>query len=105
MGEKVLTYGERLKTIANIELKDVREHHKRTHTAENMRFIIAGDLRKRKKTIAKMISEWDLKKGEMFEVPMDQSVGTTPVLIRRKDASNLTFGFSFMIKRRLEPAE
>ena len=35
LGEKVLTYGERLKTINNIELRDVREHHRRTHTSRS----------------------------------------------------------------------
>jgi predicted Zn-dependent peptidase len=36
---------------------------------------------------------------------MDEYVGTDPVVIRRKDASNMTFGFSFVLRRRLEPAE
>ena len=43
MGEQVPVLSERLKTIANIELKDIREHYRRTHTAHNMRFIIAGN--------------------------------------------------------------
>ena len=55
LGEKVLTYSERLKTINNIELKDVREHHRRTHTANNMQFIITGSLRGRKKKIIQML--------------------------------------------------
>jgi len=105
LGEKVLTFAERLKTIADIELKDVREHHRRTHTAENMRFIIAGDLKKRKRKIVRMLEGWDLKKGEILEAPMDEYVGTEPVLIRRKDASNMTFGFSFVARRKLDPAE
>lgn len=105
LGEKVLTYAERLKTISNIEIKDIREHHRRTHTAENMQFIVTGDLRRRKKKIVRMFEAWDLKKGEIFEVPMDDYVGASPILIKRKDASNVTFGFTFAIKRRLEPAE
>lgn len=105
LGEKVLTYGERLKTINNIELKDVREHHRRTHTASNMQFIICGNLRLRKKKIIQMLEDWDLKPGEKFEVPMSIYSGTDPVLIRRKDASNVCFGFSFIIPRALEPKE
>ena len=105
LGEEVLTYAERLKTIANIELRDIREHHRRTHVAENMQFVIAGNLKRRKRKILQMLEGWGLKKGEIFEVPMDEYAGTAPVLIKRKDASNVTFGFSFVAKRRLEPAE
>ena len=105
LGEQVLTYAERLKTINNIELKDVREHHRRTHTASNMQFIICGSLRGRKRKIINMLETWDLKPGEKFEVPISSFVGTTPVLIRRKDAANVCFGFSFIIQRPLEPKE
>lgn len=105
LGEKVLTYAERLKTINNIELKDVREHHRRTHTANNMQFIITGNLRGRKKKIIQMLESWNLKEGEKFDMPVNEYAGTEPVLIRRKDASNVCFGFSFVIKRPLEPQE
>lgn len=105
LGEKVLTYSERLKTINNIELKDVREHHRRTHTANNMQFIITGNLRGRKKKIVQMLEDWNLKEGEKFDMPVNDYSGTEPVLIRRKDASNVSFGFSFVIKRPLNPQE
>ncbi|MDR3297855.1 MAG: insulinase family protein [Candidatus Nomurabacteria bacterium] len=105
LGEEVLTYSERLKTISNIEIKDIREHHRRTHTADNMQFIISGNLKGRKRKVVQMLNGWDLKAGEKFALPADAYVGTAPIMIRRKDASNLTFGFSFIIKRRLEPQE
>ena len=105
LGEKVLTYAERLKTINNIELRDVRDHHRRTHTAQNMQFIIAGNLKGRKKQIIQMLEQWDLKPGERFDMPMTNYSATLPVLIRRKDASNVSFGFSFVMPRPLEPRE
>ena len=105
LGDKVLTYSERLKTINNIELKDVREHHRRTHTAANMQFIITGNLRGRKKKIIQMLEAWDLKPGEKLETPISDYSGIDPVLIRRKDAANVCFGFSFIIPRALEPKE
>ncbi len=105
LGEKVLTYSERLKTINNIELKDVREHHRRTHTAANMQFIITGNLHGRKRKIVSMLENWDLQAGEEFEIPLNSYVGTTPVLIRRKDAANMCFGFSFIMPRPLELKE
>ncbi len=42
LGEDVLTYRQCLTTIANVKLSDIREHHRRTHTTRNMRFVIAG---------------------------------------------------------------
>lgn len=105
LGEEVLTYSERLKTIGNIELKDVRNHHRRTHTAANMQFIITGNLRGRKRKIIDMLEKWNLKPGEKFEIPMSAFVGTSPVLIRRKDAANMSFGFSFIIPRALSLKE
>ena len=106
IGEAVEDLSERLHTISNIELKDIREHYRRTHTAKNMRFVIAGNINFfRKHKILKMLDEWKLREGERFDVPLDQLHSGAPVLIRRKDATNLTFGFSFLIPRRLSSLE
>lgn len=105
VGENVADLGERLKTVSNIELKDVREHYRRTHTAQNLRFIIAGNLRHRKREIIKMLNAWELKPGQRFKIPEDSLHGAAPVLIRRKDASNVTFAFSWLVSRKLSPAE
>ncbi len=105
IGEDIAVLPERLKTISNIELKDIREHYRRTHTAHNMRFIIAGNLRGRKHKIIKALNRWRLKPGKRFNIPEDQLHSAAPILIRRKDASNITFGMSWMITRKLEPFE
>ena len=105
VGEDILDLPERLKTISNIELKDIREHYRRTHTARNMLFIIAGKIRGRKHKIIKMLDSWNLKEGEKFEIPMSDLKSSEPVSIRRKDASNITFGFSLITPRHLEPEE
>ncbi len=105
VGENVPDLQERIKTIPNIELKDIREHYRRTHTAHNLRFIIAGNLRGRKHKIIRMLNQWDLRPGERFAVPTDELHGAAPTLIRRKDATNITFAFTWMIPRRLEPSE
>lgn len=105
IGENVPDLQERIKTITNIELKDIREHYRRTHTAHNMRFIIAGNLRHRKREIIKSLNNWDLKPGERFEIPVDELHSSSPILIRRKDASNITFAFSWAIPRKLNPNE
>lgn len=105
VGEDILDLPERLKTISNIELKDIREHYRRTHTAKNMMFIIAGRLKGRKHKIMKMLEEWELKEGRKFEIPLTDLHSSEAVSIRRKDASNITFGFSLVTPRHLEPSE
>ncbi|MBR3220554.1 insulinase family protein [Candidatus Saccharibacteria bacterium] len=105
LGEETPTFSERLKTIGNIELKDIREHYRRTHTAENMRFVIAGRIRRRKRAIIKQLESWDLKQGERLVIPADELHSSDAVLIRRKDASNITFGFSFVTPRHLNRNE
>lgn len=105
MGEEVLTFSERLKTVDNIELKDIRAHYRRTHTANNMCFIITGNLHGRKRKIKEMLESWELKPGEKLEFPHSIYSGTLPILIKRKDASNVSFGFSFIINRILDAKE
>ena len=105
IGENAPDLSERLKTISNIELKDIREHYRRTHTSNNMRFIIAGQIRHRKRDIIKMLESWELKPGERFDIPVDDLHSSPAVLIRRKDASNITFGFSFVTPRAFNSKE
>ncbi len=105
VGEEILDLSERIKTISNIELKDIREHYRRTHTAKNMMFIIAGKIRGRKHKIIRALEGWDLREGEKFEIPRTDLHSSEAVSIRRKDASNITFGFSLVTPRHLEPNE
>lgn len=105
LGEEVLTFWQRLQTIATVTLADIREHHKRTHTTDNMCFVIAGKLHGRKAEIMRQLEEWELPRGERFEVPRDELSSANPTLIRRKEASNLTFGWSVSIPRELSDEE
>ena len=105
VGEDILDLSERLKTISNIELKDIREHYRRTHTAKNMMFIIAGKIKGRKHKIIHELESWPLKEGERFEIPFADLHSTEMVAIRRKDASNITFGFSLVTPRHLSLKE
>lgn len=103
IGEDVENLQGRLKTVPNIELKDIREHYRRTHTAKNLRFVIAGNIGfSRRRKFIRMLNSWNLKEGERLDIPLDNLHSSEPVLIRRKDASNLTFGFSFVTPRRFD---
>lgn len=105
LGEDVYTFWQRLQTIPNVTLADIREHHKRTHTAKNMCFVIAGKLNGRKAEIKRQLAEWELPEGERFEVPKSVLTSANPNLIRRKEASNLTFGWSMTMPRELSDEE
>lgn len=105
IGEETPNLRERIATLPNIQLRDIREHYRRTHTAANMSFIITGRIKHRKRRIIKMLEQWDLKTGELFPVPSDELHSSDAVLIRRKDASNITFGLSYVIPRRLSEKE
>ncbi len=105
LGEDIYTFWQRIQTIPNVTLADIREHHKRTHTAGNMCFVIAGKLQGRKSEIKRQLEDWELESGERFTVPKDELSRANPTLIRRKEASNLTFGWSMMAPRELSDEE
>lgn len=105
LGEDVLTYRQCLTTIANVDIADIREHHRRTHTTQNMRFVIAGKMRGRKSEILKLLEGFELPAGERFEVPRDELASAAPTVVRRKDASNLTFGWTMSLPRQLSDDE
>lgn len=104
LGEETLTYPEAIKTITNVSLKDIREHYRRTHTSENLRFIVAGKLYRRKKRIVEILESWDLPRGDRLSIPIDNMHGADPFLIRR-ESSNITFGWSMVVPRRLSDLE
>jgi predicted Zn-dependent peptidase len=105
LGEDIYTYWQRIQTIPNVTLADIREHHRRTHTAKNLCFVIAGKLQGRKSEIKRQLEDWELPEGERFVVPKDELSRANPTLIRRKEASNLTFGWSMMMPREISDEE
>jgi len=105
LGEDILTYRQSLATINNVTLADIREHHKRTHTTGNMRFVVAGKLRGRKREIIRQLEAFDLPQGERFVAPKDELHTAQPTLIRRKDASNITFGLTMIAPKVLSDEE
>lgn len=105
MGEDILNVRQWIATIGNIDIADIREHHRRTHTTDNMRFIITGKLFGRKSEIKRQLEEMKLPRGERFNAPIEELHSAGPVLVRRKSASSLTFGLYIAINRRLSEDE
>ncbi len=104
VGDPLLLDDERLKTIPNIALTDILEHYKRTHTLENMRFVIAGSMRGRKRKISQMLESWKLPHGDRLGVPVDTLYRSDPILVKRKEVANLIFGFGMFLNERIDDA-
>lgn len=105
LGEDTLTFPERLAALNDIKLSDIKEHYKRTHTAGNMRFVVAGDFARQQGKLEELLNAWELPEGERLPIPVDELHSAGSFLIRRKDAPNLTFGLSLNVSRRLSDEE
>lgn len=97
---------ERLELMQNVKLEDVREHYRRTHTTDNMRFVVAGNIGKRKHSIVQMLENIDLPRGERFAMP-DEIVRPpkTPVCIPNNTVDTIYFYIDTFMNRRLEETE
>lgn len=107
-GFKVMTDQERLKLIDNVTRKDVQEHYKKTHTADNMRFVIAGNVTPlRQDTIVKMIENIDLPKGQgRLSLPKEIPKSLRKALyIEVPSVENLYFYIDGFMKRHLMDRE
>lgn len=105
LGEPILGYDERLKLVGNTKLSHIRSHYAKTHTTKNMRFAITGKLGARLDNVKAALEGWNLPKGQRMEVPQDDIKAGEPFLIRRKEASNVTFAWSSSIPRKLSDEE
>ncbi len=97
----------RLELMDNVTLEDVREHYRRTHTTDNMRFVVAGNMQKGRKTdLVAMLEGIRLPRGERFAMP-DEIVRSlkTPVTIPNSTVDTLYFYIDTFINRRLEEHE
>lgn len=97
---------ERLELMDNVTLEDVREHYRRTHTTDNMRFVVAGNIGKRKGAIIQMLESMDLPRGERFAMP-DEIVRQPkqPVCIPNTTVDTIYFYIDSFMNRRLEERE
>ena len=97
---------ERLELMKNVTLEDVREHYRRTHTTDNMRFVIAGNIGKRKGTILQMLESINLPRGERFAMPDEiVKLPQKPVCIPNSSVDTIYFYIDTFMNRRLEESE
>lgn len=93
---------EKITTIEAVTLDDIREHHIRTHTTSNMRFVIAGDVAERRDTIKELIGAWQLPRGEgRLEPKQVKPKRGELVVLERSEVDGLRFGLSLELGRKL----
>jgi len=108
LGMLVKTDAERLKIMHNVTVHDVRQHYIKTHTAKNMRFVIAGDLKSKRQTHIKNVLEMiELPKtGRRYRLPAEQPKRLEEATyIRNKTVENLYFYIDTFMNHRLSDPE
>lgn len=106
-GFKVLTDQERLQLMENVTVKDIFDHYHNTHTARNMRFVIAGNLSvKRQKVLEGLFENIELERGAT-RLSLPREIPTSlkkPIYIHNESVENLYFYLdSFKHNKMTEP--
>lgn len=92
---------ERVKLMKSVSLKDIVEHHKKTHTSSNLRFVIAGNLKGRMTHFEEALSNIKLPKGRgRIELPEEvPSVFKKPIYLHKETVDNIYFDITTFQKK------
>lgn len=107
-GFHVLTDQERLMLMDNVNLEDIIEHYKMTHTTKNLRFVIAGKIPpKRRKAIRTILETVELPEGDVrLDLPHETPrLLTKPLYIHNEAVDNLYFYIDTFMTRRMRDPE
>jgi predicted Zn-dependent peptidase len=98
-----VTDKERMKMMRNVSMKDIEKHYKKTHTTDNMRFIIAGNIPpKRNEIICKALETIKLPRGERYELPNEKvNHLPEPLYMRKKNVQNLQFEMGTLLNSQI----
>ena len=108
LGLIVRTDTERIELMDNVTVEDVREHYGSTHHTQNLRFVIAGNLnRKRRAAIETIFENIELpQKGKRFALPKEVPKTLKKSVYVHNDAvENLYFYIDTFMKRRMTDEE
>lgn len=107
-GFEVMTDHERLLKMDNVILEDIQKHYKSTHTSDNFRFVIGGNLtQSRRKSIKQLLENLALPKGEGRRPLPDEKLKTLkkPLYIHNDTVENLYFYTDTFMRRRMMDSE
>lgn len=106
-GFKVLTDQERLLLMDNVNLQDITTHYHATHTAKNLRFVIAGNLPpKRQKVLEALLENVELQSGSnRIALPHERPQSLArPLYIHNDSVENLYFYLDSFKNQRISDA-
>lgn len=98
---------DRIKSLGNITVKDIRDFYAATHTTRNMRFVIAGKISGRTNKILNYLEKIGLPKGsERIALPDETPRRFEgPLHVRRPSVSNVYFDITTFGKTRFNEAD
>ena len=108
MGLETESYSNRIKLLKNIKINDIKKYYKKTHTAQNLQFIIAGNVKWRKKKIVNILNSYIdlLPQGRAMEIPDNKAFSLKkPLLIKRKEAEKIYFYIDIYHSQRMNEDE
>jgi predicted Zn-dependent peptidase len=107
MGFHDLNFAEREQQLKNIDLEDIKNHYKKTHTSSNLRFIVAGPIQKYKPAIIKRIKQLDLKVGNgRIDLVGDNLISLAKPLVQKNTAvNNIYYRWETVLDHALKPQE
>lgn len=107
-GLLALTDPQRIEMMQNVDLADILNHYRKTHTSSNLRFVIAGKLPQyRRNKLQNIIEGIQLRPGTgRIELP-DEKPRTLkrPLYIENDTVKNLYFYIDTFLMKRLENPE
>jgi predicted Zn-dependent peptidase len=107
-GFQVMTDHERLQKMDNVLLEDVQTHYQATHTSDNLRFVIGGNLTQdRRKVVKELLQNLGLPKaGGRRALPDERPKPLKkPLYIHNESVENLYFYVDTFMHRRMHDAE
>lgn len=107
-GFYALTDQERLDLMKNVDIEDINKHYEKTHTASNLRFVIAGKLPKeRRAQLGEIVEKMMLSKGDgRIDLPTEKPKKLVkPLYIENNTVKNLYFYIDTFLLRRLRNSE
>lgn len=91
--DHLLEYATRLKNLLNITPQDLQLHHEQTHNPQNMRFVVAGNLRGNRNQVLNLLERYTkrLPQGERKLVPDAKLIQPLGPVTVKKDVDKVFF--------------
>lgn len=107
LGFLAATDRKRIRNLHKITLDDIKAHYIKTHSLENMRFLIAGDIEGRANDIKRIIGrKLQLPHGERFELPVTTLYQQDqPLYIQNKTVESLYIALGIFLPERISDSE